>query len=191
MRCCHKVMHVKRAAFAALLALTGVALPGLAAAQSLRPHVEVPDEPVRSVLFRHCSSCHGIDPYAYHALDNAGWRNLLEALHPAPATISMSGGDETLLLGFLVEQFGPNTVPFPRSYVPPEVSGLFTDADARVFLDQVCTECHELRVFRQRHTLAGWRDLILEMRENGAVLADDNVERLAEWLSRVQGVEDR
>jgi hypothetical protein len=189
MRCSHKVMHVTRAALAALLAVIAVALPGLAAAQSLRPHVEVPDEPVRSVLFRHCSSCHGIDPYAYHALDSAGWRNLLEDLHPAPAALRMSDSDEALLLGFLVEQFGPATVPFPRSYVAPEVSGLFTDADARVFLDQVCTECHELRVFRQRHTLAGWRNLILEMRENGAILTDENVERLAEWLGRVQGEE--
>lgn len=167
------------------------ACSGAVVGQSLRPHVEVPDEPVRSVIFRHCSSCHGIDPYAYHALDHAGWQNLIATLHREPGGAGIAGRDEELLLDFLVEQFGPDTVPYPRSYVPPEVSGLFSDEDARVFLDSTCTECHALRVFKQRNTLVGWRELILEMRENGAVLEDENVERLAEWLSRVQGLEER
>lgn len=49
-------------------------------------------------------------------------------------------------------------------------------------------ECHELdRVFKTRATLERWRVLLLEMRGRGAPLDDDYaMERMAEWLSRMQ-----
>lgn len=159
------------------------------AAQGLRPQVELPDEPVRGAIFRHCSACHGIDPYAYYALDSAGWRQLIDQLHHDENAVNLSGDDEKALLGFLGEQFGADSIPFPRVYVPPKVTETFTDIEARVFMDGVCTECHELRVFKQRNTPAKWRDLMLEMRGNGAMLTDVELEKLVEWLGRVRGVE--
>ena len=37
-----------------------------------RPQVVPPQGPVRQVIFKNCTSCHGIDDYAYNALDRAG-----------------------------------------------------------------------------------------------------------------------
>ena len=168
-----------------------LSLPALpAAAQgSARPHVELPDEPVRSAIFENCSACHGIDVYAYNALDRAGWQALIDMQHKQPRGMAVSAANEAILLDYLVENFGPETVPFPREYVPPEISEFFSDQDARVFLEETCAECHEIRVFRQRNTLAKWRDLVLEMRENGAELSDENLERLVEWLGRTRGLD--
>jgi len=170
------------------LVILGMTCPVLpAVAQVVRPHVVLPDEPVRSVIFENCSSCHGIDVYAYHALDKQAWRSLLESLHGGNKRLFVSRRHRNIMLNYLSENFGANSIPFPREYVPPEVSDYFSDADARVFIDQTCTECHEVRVFSRRGTEQQWRDLVFEMRENGAELTDENLERLVEWLARVRG----
>ena len=49
--------------------------------KATRPQVEPPKAPVRQVIFKHCTSCHGIDDYAYNALDRAGWNALIDAKH--------------------------------------------------------------------------------------------------------------
>lgn len=182
-------MKLLRSVLPLWAALLLVSLCGPAAAQGLRPQVELPDEPVRGAIFRHCSACHGIDPYAYFALDRQGWRMLIDQLHQDDNAVQLGGSDETALLDYLSEQFGADSIPFPRVYVPPTVTETFTDTEARVFMDGVCTECHELRVFKQRNTPAKWRDLMLEMRGNGAVLTDVELEKLVEWLGRMRGVE--
>jgi cytochrome c553 len=172
-----------------LMALLLDSMCGPVAAQGLRPQVELPDEPVRGAIFRNCSACHGIDPYAYFALDRQGWRELIDQLHQDDNSVHLNGSDETALLDFLSEQFGADSIAFPRVYEPPTVTETFTDVEARVFMDGVCTECHELRVFKQRNTPAKWRDLMLDMRGNGAVLSDVEMEKLVEWLGRMRGVE--
>lgn len=91
------------------------------------------------------------------------------------------------MLTYLSEHFGPNSIPFPRTYIPREIDEFFTDTDARVFLETVCTECHEIRVFDERKSVDGWRALVLDMRERGATLDDQRVEQLVEWLGRVRG----
>ena len=159
----------------------------MADAQVVRPQVDLPDEPVRSVIFENCSACHGIDVYAFHALDKREWRSLLESLHDQDERLFRSRRHRNIMLDYLSDNFGANSIPFPREYVPPEISDFFSDADARVFLDQTCAECHEIRVFNKRGTEQQWRDLVFEMRENGAELTDENLERLVEWLGRVRG----
>ena len=37
-----------------------------------RPKVERPDGPVWEVIRKNCTACHGIDDYAFYALDRAG-----------------------------------------------------------------------------------------------------------------------
>jgi cytochrome c553 len=168
-------------------------MPGLesiALAQQIRPHVPLPDEPVRSAIFEECSSCHGIDVYAYHAEDRTGWRDLLEDLHRDYQGLSIDAGNEQVLLDYLAENFGPDRDPFPREYVPPEIDDFFDDAAAREFLEGTCTECHEIRVYSRTGPVEYWRSLILEMRGNGARLSDENVERLVEWLARTRGPEN-
>lgn len=156
-------------------------------AQQIRPHVYLPDEPVRSAIFESCSSCHGIDEYAYYALDRMGWQALLADKHNQGSSLRLSDKNRDLMLDYLAENFGPQSVPFPREYVPPEVVDYFDDSDARVFLEQTCAECHEIRVFGRKGTEQEWRELVFEMRENGASLSDENLERLVEWLARTRG----
>lgn len=152
-----------------------------------RPQVPLPEGPVRDVILKTCVRCHGIDDYAFNALDREGWQALIDEKHKQARGVQIAAQDETVLLAYLVEHFGPDSIPFPREYIPPEIDTFFSDADARVFLEVTCAECHEIRVFNERKTPAGWRALVVDMRERGARLSDENLERLVEWLGRVRG----
>jgi hypothetical protein len=171
------------AAVAALMAANGTL-----AQSAARPQVPLPDGPVRSVILKNCVSCHGIDDYAFHAMDRDGWKQLLDGPHKQERGVQLSRRDERLLLDYLVEDFGPESVPFPRNYVAQEISEYFDNSAARVFLEGTCTECHEIRVFEHRKDANGWRALVLDMRERGASISDQNIEKLVEWLARVRGI---
>lgn len=153
-----------------------------------RPQVLLPDGPVRNVILKNCVSCHGIDDYAFHALSTERWQGLLDEMHQDLSMNKLSQQDEGLLLAYLGENFGTEYSPFPRSYIPPEIDSFYDDDDGRYVLDDVCSECHALdRVYETRGTIERWRVLLLEMRARGAALPDDvAMERMAEWLSRVQ-----
>ena len=43
------------------------------------------------------------------------------------------------------------------------------------------------RINKERRTADGWRVLAVDMRERGATLSDEELERLVEWLGRVRG----
>jgi hypothetical protein len=133
-------------------------------------------------------SCHGIDDYAFYALSRERWDALLQEKHANLPVNKLERADHNLLLDYLAENFGTEQSPFPRKYIPPEIDSFYAEEDGRVALDITCTECHELdRVYETRATLERWRVLLLEMRARGAAMPDDHdLERLAEWLSRVQ-----
>ena len=153
-----------------------------------RPQVIPPQGPVRQVLFKNCTSCHGIDDYAFNALDREGWSRYIDEKHKG-RPVTLAAGDRDLLLDWLVSKFGPGTKPFPRTYVAQEVTTFFTDAEAEQVLKQACTSCHELdRVNEARFSPDRWRVVTLDMRERGATLADDDLERLVEWLGRTKGI---
>ena len=156
-------------------------------AQPIRPQVPLPDGPLRNIILKNCVSCHGIDDYAFNALDKEKWTELLANLHRG-MEVNLSGHDHALLLEYLSTTFGTESAPFPREYFPPEITTFYGDEEGRSNLDVICTECHELdRVYETRASLARWRVLVVEMRQRGASLPDDvNMERLIEWLSRVQ-----
>jgi hypothetical protein len=152
-----------------------------------RPQVTRPDGPVWQVIRKNCTSCHGIDDYAFYGLDKAGWRALLETKHKADGIV-VSDDDRNTLLDWLVVKFGPDSKPFPRTYVPPEITTYFSDPEAKRLLDRVCTNCHGLeRVEQARFPEERWRVLAVDMRERGAKLTDEELERLVEWLGRVWG----
>ena len=71
-----------------------------------RPQVEPPKGPVRQVIFKNCTSCHGIDDYAYNALDRAGWNALIDTKHK-DLKVPISDKDRDLLLDWVVAKFGP------------------------------------------------------------------------------------
>ena len=86
-------------------------------------------------------------------------------------------------------KFGPDSTKFPRAYVPPEITTFFTDAEAEALLVRACTSCHAVdQVNDARFSADRWRVVTVDMRERGAVLTDEELERLVEWLSRVKGI---
>jgi len=152
-----------------------------------RPQLTRPDGPVWQVIRKNCTMCHGIDDYAFFALDRAGWQALLQAKHK-DGGYTVAEDDRNLLLDWLAAKFGPETKPFPRTYIPPEITTFFSDPEAKRLLDRACSSCHTLaRVEQARNSEEAWRVLLVDMRERGAQVADEELERLAEWLGRVWG----
>lgn len=155
-----------------------------------RPAVVPPQGPPRQVIFKYCTNCHGIDDYAYNALDRAGWDAHLTKRHEG-LEVPLPAADRAVLLDWLAERFGPTSKPFPRAYVAQEITTFFSDADAEALLKRACTSCHEIeRVNKARFAPDRWRVVTLDMRERGAKLEDGELERLVEWLGRTKGTND-
>jgi cytochrome c553 len=152
-----------------------------------RPQVEPPKGPVRAVIFKNCTSCHGIDDYAYNALDRAAWNALIDSKHK-DMPVTLSGKDREVLLDWVVERFGPTSRPFPRAYIPPEITTYFSDAEAQAVVARACSTCHGVdRVNEARNSPDRWRVVSLDMRQRGAKLTDEELEKLVEWLGRTKG----
>jgi hypothetical protein len=173
---------------AALLGVFSLApLKAQVGGRPTRPKVQRPDGPVWEVIRKNCTACHGIDDYAFFALDRAGWQKLIASKH-GPGDADLSEADRNLLLDWLVAKFGPETKPFPRSYIPAEITTFFSDPEARRLLNRACTKCHGLdRVENTRMAAEAWRAKLVDMRERGAQLSDQELEQLVEWLDRVWG----
>ena len=158
--------------------------------RTTRPQVTPPQGPPRQVIFKYCTTCHGIDDYAYNALDRAGWDAHLTKRHEG-MDVALPAADREILLDWLAERFGPTSKPFPRAYVAQEITTFFSDADAEALVKRACTSCHEIeRVNKARFAPERWRVVTLDMRERGAKLEDDELERLVEWLGRTKGTND-
>ena len=155
-----------------------------------RPEVQLPGGPVRHVILRSCTTCHGIDDYAYNALDRAGWRQLVGTMQEKGAVIP--GDDLAVLLDWLVAEFGADSTPFPRGYVVlPVGDEVFADAaTARGYLSATCSVCHSLdRIETARFDESRWRATVTNMRAKGAPVADENVDALVSYLTRTRGAE--
>jgi mono/diheme cytochrome c family protein len=152
-----------------------------------RPQVETPKGPVRQVILKQCASCHGIDDYAYNALDRAGWSAHIETKHKG-LNVPVSDKDRDLILDWVAAKFGPDSKPFPRAYVPPDITTFFSDSEAQALVARACTSCHSVdRVNDARFSPDRWRVVTVDMRERGAKITDEELERLVEWLARVKG----
>jgi len=152
-----------------------------------RPQVVPPRGPARQVIFKYCTACHGIDDYAYNALDRAAWDQYVTVKHRG-LDVPIPVEERAVLLDWLAERFGPTTKPFPRSYVPQEITTYLSDADAEALIARTCSTCHDVdRVNKARHPAEGWRVVLVDMRERGAEIEDADLERLVEWLGRVKG----
>ena len=179
------------AALAAAL-LAGAAAPAAAQGnrRAARPEVRLPGGPVRQVILGSCTTCHGIDDYAYNALDRAGWRELVGAMVEKGAVIP--DDDLTVLLDWLVAEFGPDSTPFPREFVvvPVDEAIFADDATASGYLTATCTICHSLdRIETARFDESRWRATVTDMRAKGAPVADENVDALIGYLARTRGAE--
>lgn len=182
-----RVSLVRWAIAAAAVALGSAPAAAQIGGRPARPVVIPPQGPVRQVIFKNCTSCHGIDDYAFNAFDRAGWDAYIDKQHVG-LEVTLAGNDRELLLDWLVSKFGPGAKPFPRAYVAREVTTFLSDADAEALLKRACTTCHELdRVNAARFSPDRWRVVTVDMRERGAKLEDDELERLVEWLGRTKG----
>ena len=169
------------------------------AAQRRRPNrpppVDLPRGPVRQVIIRNCTACHGIDDYAFFALDRAGWQSLLEAKHKMGGAV-LSDADRNTLLDYLVSKFGPGSKPFkppqgqgrPAAAVNDEAVGTASaDIATRRILETACNTCHSLdQVYAARYTEEKWRELVSEMRGKGAKVSDGDIDALVEYFARTQ-----
>jgi hypothetical protein len=159
-----------------------------------RPEVNLPGGPVRNVILRSCTECHGIDDYAYNAMDRAGWQALIERMKTIRSGLVegtvISDQDRETLLDWLVTEFGPDSTPFPREYRPRELTeaDLLSDDEATAILAQKCESCHSLeRVDETRGNAVQWRATLVSMMGRGAGIVIDEVEPLVEWLVRTRG----
>jgi cytochrome c2 len=177
-------------AAAAVARASAVSVSAQIGGRATRPQVVPPQGPVRQVIFKYCTNCHGIDDYAYNALDRAKWDALLTARH-RELEVPLPAESRVLLLDWLQARFGPETKPFPRAYVAREVTTFFTDTEGEALVKRACTSCHAVdRVNNARNSPERWRVVTLDMRERGAKIEDDEIERLVEWLGRTKGTND-
>lgn len=183
-----RIRRTARTFLGAAAMLLCFAVPGAAQLRRMtRPKVERPDSAVWDVIRQHCTACHGIDDYAFFALDRTSWQKLIADKHK-PGDAHLSDRDRDLLLDWLVSKFGPNTKPFPRTYIPPEITTFFSDPEAIRLLNRSCTKCHGIdRVQGVRKPADDWRVTLVDMRERGAQISDLELEQLVEWLGRVWG----
>ena len=171
----------------AVLMILSVPLVAQVGGRPTRPKVQRPDGVVWEVIRGNCVACHGIDDYAFYAQDRAGWQKLIADKHKS-AAVELSEKDRNVLLDWLAAKFGPDTKPFPRTYIPPEITTFFSDPEAKRLMDRACTRCHGVdRVQGVRNAEEAWRATLVDMRERGAQLSDEELERLVEWLTRVWG----
>ena len=156
--------------------------------KATRPSVVPPQGEARKVILKHCTMCHGIDDYAYNALDRAGWLALLDAKHDGKFAAMIAASDRDVLLDWLTVKFGPKTKPFPRAYVPPDITTYLSDAEANALTARACTGCHAIdKVNDARFSPDRWRVVTVDMRERGAKITDEELEKLVEWLGRTKG----
>jgi cytochrome c2 len=183
-------MTVRRIGVAVAAIVVALASAGVSAqigGRPTRPQVTPPKGPPRQVIFKSCTSCHGIDDYAYYSQDRPAWDALLTTKHRG-LDVPIPAPERAILLDWLAERFGPNTKPFPRTYVAQEVTTFYSDAEADALLKRACTSCHELdKTNNARFSPDRWRVVIVDMRERGAKLEDEELERLVEWLGRTKG----
>src|SRR5205085_11375735 len=113
---------------------------------------------------------------------------LLESKHDNTFGGMLSAADRTVLLDWLEVRFGPKTKPFPRAYVPPEITTFFSDGEAQALTARACVGCHAIdKVNDARFSPDRWRVVTVDMRERGAKITDEELERLVEWLGRTKG----
>ncbi len=154
--------------------------------------MELPKGTVRQVILNSCTACHGIDDYAYYAMDRTGWQKLIDSMKEKGAVIS--DDDRSILLDWLVGKFGPDSKPFPRTRAEGPILNFgggdtaARDTAAKRVVESVCRTCHTLeRIEVAKYTEDKWRDIVTEMRTKGAQIDAADVAPLAQYLAKTYG----
>jgi len=157
-----------------------------------RPLVDLPRGAVRQVILNDCTACHGIDDYAYYAMDRAGWQKLIESMKQKGAVVSDE--DQSILLDWLVIKFGPDSKPFPRAKAEGPLlnfgggDAAARDTAAKRLVESVCRTCHTLeRIEVAKYSEDKWRDIVADMKTKGAQLDAADMAPLATYLAKTYG----
>ena len=126
-------------AAAALIALA-IPLSGQVGGRAARPKVLRPDGPVWDVIRKNCTDVPRDRRLRLLSLwIRPGWQKLIADKHKS-AGLSLQDADMNLLTDWLATTFGPNSKPFPRTYIPPEITTFFSDPEAYRLMNRACTE---------------------------------------------------
>ena len=155
----------------AVMAAATVPVAAQIGGRPTRPQVIPPQGPVRQVIFKNCTSCHGIDDYAFNALDRAGWSALIDAQAQGSEGHASPAPDRELLLDWLVTQVRPGHEAVPAHLRRAGSHDLLQrrrgggPAEARVHVVPRLDRVNDARFSPDR-----WRVVTVDMRERGAKL---------------------
>ena len=120
----------------------------------------------------------------------AGWQSLLETKHKSPlaeGTPVLSDQDRNTLLDWLVSKFGPNDKAIPENICSSGDHAVLHRSRSHLVLNRSCVSCHSIdRVMNSRYSADEWRVIAVEMKNGGANITNEDLERLVEWLGRVK-----
>jgi cytochrome c5 len=135
---------------------------GLLAAGQETPKVERGEE----IQNARCTTCHDRRPIDVQALDEAGWKKVIDSMIEKGA--EMEKDDVPILTTYLTKNHGP-----------------LPDGPGKDIVLTVCTQCHDLqRVRRQRSSAEGWAEILDTMLNEGAPLSAEDFPVVLRYLAR-------
>jgi cytochrome c5 len=113
-----------------------------------------------------CTTCHDRRPIDVQALDEAGWKKVIDSMIEKGA--EMDKDDVPILTAYLAKNHGP-----------------LPDGPGKDIVLTVCTQCHDLqRVRRQRSSAEGWAEILDTMLNEGAPLSAEDFPVVLRYLAR-------
>jgi cytochrome c5 len=145
-----------------VVATTISCVDGLLAANQETPKVERGEE----IQNARCTTCHDHRPIDVQALDEAGWKKVIDSMIEKGA--EMEKDDVPILTAYLAKSHGP-----------------LPDGPGKDIVLTVCTQCHDLqRVRRQRSSAEGWAEILDTMLNEGAPLSAEDFPVVLRYLAR-------
>jgi cytochrome c5 len=115
---------------------------------------------------RCATACHDRRPIDVQALDEAGWKKVIDSMIEKGAEVEKDEGP--ILIAYLTRNHGP-----------------LPDGPGKDIVLTVCTQCHDLqRVRRQRSSAEGWAEILDTMLNEGAPLSADEFPVVLRYLAR-------
>jgi cytochrome c5 len=118
-----------------------------------------------------CLGCHNLRPIETSAYDAAGWKKVIDGEIARGAKLA------------------PADVPFLVDYLSFE-HGPVPEGNGKAILLNTCTMCHDLKRIKLGHrSPEEWEETLGSMLNEGAMLSDDEFNRVHHYLSRNFGIE--
>lgn len=123
-------------------------------------------QPGEKILNASCSGCHDLRPVQTSAKSRDEWNDTVQNMLQKGADVS--DADLPVLLDYLTESYGP---------IP--------DGAGKDIVLNVCTQCHDLkRIKTGRRSPEEWKETLDSMRNEGAMLSDEDYATVLGYLAR-------